>query len=709
MNGLGELKLKTAYHKGKDDIASQFYLPCMSRAVEYDRAVGFFSSTIYIIAWPSLKAFVNRGGRMRIICSPVLSTEDIEAIESGYIERVEQSVEGAILQEVEAMLANPYLHKPAKVLAALIAENVVDVKVAIVTTSEGRKRLFHDKLGLFKDHLGNCVAFKGSMNETWTGLSSDGNIESVDVFVSWDGERDRERVVDHTETFESLWNDDYPTASVKAFPDVARSQLISAAEKDKWIELVDEICEEITFAERITADRRPGGRVPRPHQMNAIDNWHKSGRRGIFQHATGSGKTFTALCTIRDSMERGEVPMVLVPSDLLLQQWDREIRDTLGDIVPDILLCGGGNTSWRTERRLQMWTRNRQASRPRIVVSTMQTAAGDEFRSNVKDGPHLFMVADEVHRIGSNENRKVFEIDSGPRLGLSATPQRYGDPLGTQALMDYFGGVVEPVFTLRDAIEAKTLTPYFYNVHTVLLTDTEQLEWNKLTDKIRKIQAQARRDPSPESIEMIERLAIARARIVRGASQKASLAVRVVEANYLPGQRWLIYCDDQRQLSSVLTSLRSSGFEALEYHTAMVGDKEQTLRNFQKLGGILVSIRCLDEGVDIPAASHALILASSRNPREFIQRRGRVLRVADDKTFAFLHDAIVLPNTIDVDMDERSEERATSIIENELRRAIEFGQYAENAGATTDLQLIALRMGLDNDITVGDDAEDDDD
>lgn len=428
MPKLSALPLKASYHKGADNIAADFYLPCMASAQRYDRAVGFFNSAIYAIAWPSLRDFVARGGRMRIICSPVLLPADIEALTQGYAEKVEHEAASRLRDDVGLFLRDPFLQKPAKVLATLVALGVLELRVAFLG-SPGSRRLFHDKVGIFTDSEGDCVVFKGSMNETWAGLSADGNLESVDVFLSWEAPREAYRVTQEGEYFEQLWDDRYTGVTVRPFPDVAREELVSAADTENWVRLVDEICAEIESAAKLSADGpRHSHRVPRPHQAQALKDWLARGRRGIFEHATGSGKTFTALCAVRDAFSRAEVPLILVPSELLLSQWHTEVRTTLEDLAPQILLCGGGNTRWREDALLSPWTRKREATPPRMVLSTMQTACSEAFRSALQEGEHIFLVADEVHRMGSPEHRTLLTVESGPRLGLSATPRRAGDP-----------------------------------------------------------------------------------------------------------------------------------------------------------------------------------------------------------------------------------------------------------------------------------------
>lgn len=700
MSGLADLSLKTDYRKGRDDIARDFYLPCMKVANQYDRAVGFFNSAIYVIAWPSLKDFVARNAKMRLICSPILPPSDIEAIECGYSQRFEQENGGKLRDDFRYMLTTPYLFKPATVLATLVALDVVDIRIAFMKKTPRHERLFHDKLGLFYDGSDNIVSFKGSMNETWAGLAADGNLESVDVFLSWEHAREAGRVEEHRAYFEDLWENRYEHdgINVRKFPEIARNELLSAADAKRWPDLVDEICREIEAAEQFEQRQKPGGKQLRPHQASALQGWEERGRRGILEHATGSGKTFTAICAIRNALGRHEVPLILVPTELLLTQWYDELQENLPDLELKILRAGAGHAKWRDNGLLTAWTRSGIEGN-RIVLSTMQTAATPEFRGALKQGDHLFMVSDEVHRLGSPVHLQLLTLNTGPRLGLSATPRRAGDPYGTGRILDYFGGIVPPPFTLQDAIKSGALTPYFYHINTATLSAAEQESWDGITKRIRQLSAQnsSARTPDPNADTWIERFLIERSRILKGAAGKAPAAADILAAHYRRGDRWIVYCDDLAQLRAVQRELATRGIVSIEYHSAMEGDKEQTLCLFETNGGIVVSIRCLDEGVDIPSVTHALILASSKNPREYIQRRGRVLRRAEGKSVAHIFDLIVLPAAAEGEGREEGEDKdpRISIVGGEIARALEFGRSALNPAAITDLERIALRFSRD--------------
>lgn len=692
MRRLSELTLKTAYHKGRDDIAGDFYLPSMARAMQLDRAVAYFRSTAFIISWPALRSFVADGGSYRVLCSQVLAESDIEALNEGYSARVDQELAAKFQAEVEGMLADPVLRAPARVLAALVAKGTLELQIAVLSSQQMRGasgRIFHDKLGIFRDGFGNRVMFKGSMNETWNGLSADGNLESVDVAASWMGPRDLERTNFEDAYFEELWTRNYPGLIVRPFPDVAREEFIKAADPN-WEETVDSLL----AAELGGSKPDARGRVLKGHQASGLASWQANGRRGILAFATGAGKTFTAISAIRDSFARLSEPvLIVVPDQTLFAQWYDEIVETTADFGTQILRAGAGHSGWRGHVR--SWLA--PSDRHRIVLATVQTASTAEFLSEVPTTGGTFIVADEVHRLGSPKYRDLLDDSRfGARLGVRATPERYGDPDGTAALLDFFGGVLEPRYTLEDAIRDKVLTPYFYRPHTVRLTQEEGDEWQRLSADAARLRARINSgDPTPGLAQKLQNRLIARARVVKHASAKIDLAAEVLRRDFEEGQRWLVYCEDSGQLAGVTAAFGEQGLTVLPYHSAMDGDREQTLRWLSRRGGIITAIRCLDEGVDIPAVTHALILASSRNPREFVQRRGRVLRKAAGKALAFVHDAIVLPPAKPPGEESDDEADHDSMTTGELIRAIEFAQYADNPASAADLKAIALAAGLD--------------
>jgi superfamily II DNA or RNA helicase len=676
--GLSRLALETEYRTGENNPAEMFYRPCLDEAVEYCRAAGYFRSTIFLIVGADLVGFAKRGGKTRLVCSPALSEEDIDSMGRGY--NLRATATDAIGAEIDRLLADETTHYRTRVLATLIAVGALDVKVAYRKFGDG---MYHEKLGIFRDAQGNRVSFLGSANETWKAWHERGNHEVIEVFSEWLGGTDAGRVAKHAEYFERLWSGQAAGVETIEFPEAARRKILLAA----FDSLEDADMEAMSEGGKALQARR----TALPHQSAAILAWKGAGKRGIFEHATGSGKTFTALLAGREHLKEGKPALIVVPSRLLLEQWASEIRAELPEAT--LLLAGAGHDKWKRAGRLSAMTNPSIDLGERVVLATMQTAATDEFLAAANGGEHLMVVADEVHQSGSPFNSKLYGIASGPRLGLSATPIRYGDSEGTARMFGYFGDVIPPPITLADAIKAGRLVEYEYMPHPITLTAEESEHWKRLTLQIVREMGASKYGERKPLTDKAKMLLIRRSRIAKKAENKVALAAEILGRYYDEGDRWLVYCEDQTHLEAVIGALRAIGLNPLRYHSDMEGDKDAALAHFRTFGGIMVSIRCLDEGVDIPAVDHALILASSQNPRQFIQRRGRVLRKAPWKHLAAIHDAIVVPVNLEAEPEQ------TSLLKSEFVRAVEFAKSALNRDAAAELREIAARLGFDPDET----------
>ena len=297
-----------------------------------------------------------------------------------------------------------------------------------------------------------------------------------------------------------------------------------------------------------------------PHQRRASDRLARRGGRGILKHATGSGKTVTALEAVREQIDGGEPVLIVVPSTLLLEQWDAEISWELADRDPAVLLAGGGNSKWRG----LVGPFTEPGGKNRVLIATMATACGPDFLDSMRGGERLLLVADEVHRLGAGQASNVLTIDAGPRLGLSATPERAGDPEGTTKIFDYFGAIIQPEFSLADAVAAGRLCRYEYHVQPVSLTAEEEEDWAAISDEIRALMARYSDEGMPTSIDdldpYLKNLLIQRARIAKGASKKAPAAASILATAYEERDRWLVYCDDVVQLENVRRELGLPAF-----------------------------------------------------------------------------------------------------------------------------------------------------
>ena len=198
---------KEEYHTDSDNVAEDFYRPCMRDAVRYDRISGYFSSAIYLIVWSEIVDFAKRGGKIRVICSPSLSTSDAASIAEAYRALDDAELAESLLQEYHELLNNPSLTNPAKALAGLIVDGVVDLRIAQVSpeAKASSRSMFHDKTGLFFDDNVDAIGFRGGINETYLGLAVGGNVDSIDVWTSW-SDRDASRITTNSARFERMWN-----------------------------------------------------------------------------------------------------------------------------------------------------------------------------------------------------------------------------------------------------------------------------------------------------------------------------------------------------------------------------------------------------------------------------------------------------------------------------------------------------------------------
>lgn len=710
---LRKFRPKSEYNTEDDLIIQDFYSPCLTLSVKYDRAVGYFRANIYRELGEDLLNFAKRGGKIKLVCSPDMPESDEEAARDGYElrgKRSELEKEITLLYVLKEMVKNPNEMDCLDMLRFLIENESMELYVA---TRPGG--IYHRKMGVFYDAFGNYIAFSGSANETQRAITSIedwGNDEEFDVYRSWGSEFEIHKAETKAEYFIRLISGDTKYTKVRPLNEVEREEIKKfrshstfedcrpgARDRNPSIFHRDD---KIQRKYEVTMDGRKIS--PYYYQIQAIEAWMNNNCAGILSMATGTGKTYTALFAISDFISRGRLIIILVPSGLLLGQW-KEYASKFFPDVP-ILLAGGGH-NWRANTKKRIFISD--IAQPRIIISTMATAASNDFIAFLKQAKKPILIADEVHRIGSPTYREVIEqIEFNERLGLSATPTRLFDDEGNVAIQTVFGD--RPVYNLpisgkvklseddEDEIPilGKFLAKYRYYFKIVHLTPEEQEAWDKITSEIKRFIAKHpsaidKIEAPKKDRERLEHFYINRARILKGAQGKIACACKVISEWYPPESRWIVYCEDKEQMNAVAEALREKNKEMsiLVYHSNMrEAEKERTLQYFERHPSIVVSIRCLDEGVDIPVADGALILASSTNPRQYIQRRGRVLRKAKDKRIATIFDTLVLPE--DPDQDD-----LMPVIRSELSRAWNFAKNAENSEITHHLWTIGNKYGAD--------------
>ena len=439
----------------------------------------------------------------------------------------------------------------------------------------------------------------------------------------------------------------------------------------------------------------------RSYQQQAISNWFKNQGRGTLKMATGSGKTITALAIVYQLYQQIglQVAIVICPFRHLVNQWGRECEKF--NLQP-ILACESIH-KWQSKFSHQLARINTGQQKFLTIVTTNETLITPGFQSQLKYLPdRTLIIGDEVHNLGAKKRESSLPRNVGLRLALSATPERHYDEIGTQNILDYFGDILQPEFTLKDAIEQGALVHYLYYPILVELTQDESEQYLKLTRAITRKLLYQHQDRAVNHDEFdtadITPLLMQRSRLIGAAANKLT-ALKALMQDRLSSSHTLFYCgdgssDSTRQLTAVTHLLGTElGYRVNTYTaTTSLPDREQLRQQFESgaLQG-LVAIRCLDEGIDIPAIKHAVILASSTNPRQFIQRRGRILRPDPGKDRATLYDMVVLPP--ELDRDTLAIER--NLLKKELLRLIEFADLADNAAAAR-FQLLTLqkRYGL---------------
>ncbi|MDM9381432.1 DNA phosphorothioation system restriction enzyme [Chlorogloeopsis sp. ULAP01] len=444
----------------------------------------------------------------------------------------------------------------------------------------------------------------------------------------------------------------------------------------------------------------------RQYQRQAINNWFANNGRGTLKMATGSGKTITALSVACELYKQINLQALLIvcPYRHLVTQWARECEKF--NLQP-ILAFENVNT-WQSQLSSQLYNVHSGSQAFLTVITTNSTLIGDGFQSQLKYFPEkTLIIGDEAHNLGASKLEESLPRFVGLRLALSATPERYFDEAGTQSLFDYFGSVLQPELTLKDAISQGALVHYLYYPILVELTEVESRAYAKLTQKIGRALLYRERENIEigdlEDNEDLKPLLMQRARLIGAAENKLN-ALRELMANRRETSHTLFYCSDASQEIGQRSSLHQLqavakilgvelGYRVSTYTAQTSLQEREVLRRQFESGELqgLVAIRCLDEGVDIPAIQTAVILASSGNPRQFIQRRGRVLRPHPGKERATIFDMIVLPPNL----DRKTLEVERNLLRKELRRFVEFADLADNAGeARIKLLDLQKRYGL---------------
>lgn len=702
---LSSCKVKGDYDTNRDeDIVSEFYNPVLSNALYYDRMAGFFSSSSFSVAAEGISSFISHGGKMRLIVSPYLSKEDAAILndfvndESAFKEKI--SV--CLTQDIDEDFISS---ESSEAFGWMLSKGLLEMRLVVVTGTNGQvlsaeeiesSGIFHNKIGILKDENDNVLVFSGSINETANGWKN--NIENFDVFCSWEENVSR-HIEPKMETFEKYWNlGKYGHSLTIDLPD---------AVKNEWIKHVPSEKSELKI---IKNHRRTVS--PRQYQIEAIDKWFDNGCRGIFNMATGTGKTITAIFALKRLMAelKGDcITVIAVPFQHLAQNpWEDSLHKYLLNEGKNdrVIMAFGSSASWSSQALQSVVDFDMDLIDSLFFITTYDTLCSEKFLKAISRFKcKKILIADEVHNSGAETFRQGLTDQYDYRLGLSATPARYLDDEGTSFIFNYFEKEVF-TFPLADAITKinpdtgeSFLTPYYYYPIFVTLKDDELKQYHEYTSKISKYSIDEK-TPLPV-LNTYHILLVNRARILKNAAMKLESFTSMIDEYKRKGvfDYCLVYCatgkdpDDpeSRMVERIVRELNKKDITNRRF-TSMDKDRKSILDSFAS-GEVstLVAIRCLDEGVDVPQTRNAIILSSTGNPREYIQRRGRVLRRSKGKDVARIYDYMVIPGN-NCTNDERQ------IFLSEYRRFKEFADIALNREEDFNLiEKIIEKFGIEID------------
>ena len=710
------------YRPGEYNSPEKFFNDCLENSKEFDLQLGYFSSATISVLAEGFATFISNGGKMRLVINHIVSEEDKEAISKGIHGGV---IDCFDLTNFEALRQtfDEYQQQFFECLAFLIYNKRIDIRII---KPRNKKGIAHTKSGQFRDG-DSITSFTGSANFTISGLFN--NLEEITISRSDSVDKMvQKKIASQREEFDSIMsgkkrNIEYlsPENLISAiqtnYGDKDIEELLDVEKKLRKIkeerkikerqEQSDLVCDDLNIEPQF-----PYSSGPREYQKTAFENWKSNGQKGLFAMATGTGKTITSLnCLLEIYQRKGYYKaIILVPTITLVNQWEQECRKFRFSNITKVY---SKNLTWRDEiERIlfnEKYRTDREPEVSYIIISTYASYSREKVFKvlNGFDKRRLLMIADECHNMGSGSLvKRLKEIPYLRRIGLSATPERQFDDEGNKILNKFFGSEEHYTYeySMEEAIHNGVLCKYMYYPHVVRLTPDEMSAYVEISEKIAKYF-----NYDTESFDHIDDILkmklLERKRIIHKAVNKLDIFKSIIKKRfeekgnlkysliYVPEGNKPDYVgaqddfdrnenveddNDAEHLINIYTQAVTEVDDHVTVRKFVSGqkDRDEILYDFAegKLQ-VLTSMKCLDEGVDVPRSELAIFCSSTGNPRQFIQRRGRVLRTHPDKKMAELHDLVVFPEINPYSDSYRMEQ---SLVRGELQRVRNFANLSEN-------------------------------
>ena len=729
-----------------DDCIEDFYKPALKNCKLYQRLSGYFSSSVFAHIAIEILEFIESGGRMELVTSPQLSTTDKEIFEQSVLER-EKLCKSIFLHDLKNDPDNLKLEF-SKIMGYMLTNEVdgkpqLEIKIAVPISGAG---IFHQKIGILNYENGERIAFQGSINETGRGWYD--NKEQFDVYRSWGDDTNNQGISSKQRTFNNLWSGNQNGVKIFDLPEAVRDKLLEVRVRsdEELQETIQKVRNIIQNKTKQVSSSEPDFEEPEveqieqlvskpielhPYQIDARDKWLKNDFCGLLEMATGTGKTYVAFGCINklQNLHQRTVVVIAIPQKHLIEQWKREltkwnnsVKESDKVVIEETVTCDSDYRSskdWEDKLDEIMYNFNdipigssTYVTNHIVIFTTQATLAASIFTKRILDleNTKKFLIVDEVHNIGENSSKKTLLEEYDCRLGLSATPTRHMDEIGTGILKDYFhsstcdaknNGDVDVCskcnkdlilykLDLRKAIhELHVLCTYDYYPYYVELTPEEMETYSNLTSLIAQGEAKKAKGQKPTPVE--EWAKLARQDVIGNAANKDRMLSDILDLEFNNKLKLtLIYCtgnprpyapkNDPKQMERVQQILFEKGIssDSVTYDdpTKIRGDILALLES--TVFGCITAIKCLDEGVDVPAVETGIFMASSNNPKQFVQRRGRILRKNPDtgKETAKIYDILVSPpipsENVHINLNDKK------MVAKELLRHKEFADIAEN-------------------------------
>jgi superfamily II DNA or RNA helicase len=727
------------YKSGSDNEPLQFYLEGLANSNEFSLLLGYFSSSAINLLSMGFATFISNGGKMRMVINHLLSAKDKETIAK--VEDNQSEIRVFDLTDSESLerILDNYDSHFFECLTYLISAKRIEIK--IIKPKNGRG-IAHYKSGLFSDGK-HTVGYQASCNFTYFGLAE--NIEQLEAYLSWENGRSNKFINKQIKLIE-----DYFTENDKDVEYISASEIEVVLKKKFGNKNIEELLVQekklLEHKERLISSnlnikktisnilekneinrnnpKFPYHEGPREYQKTAYKNWVENNRQGLFAMATGTGKTLTSLnCVLEEfKLTNAYKFIVLVPTNALATQWVEESKEKFN--YQNTILCSSGNKNWKTEIKQLgkniLFGRNSNFA----IITTYATFKGIKFQSMfneyfISEFNNMILIADEAHNFGAPGFLKVIPHYFNKRIGLSATPERQFDDNGNKLLNEFFSCSEEEYtfeYNMKTAIENRILCKYKYYPVIVNLEIDEQENYLKISNELLKYI-----DPETgkyKESDYVSNLLIKRKNIIHKAKNKLSALISIINTIgkdnfkkafiYVPEGIEAEYTTKDfttEQSDNEIHSIIDKYIIALYEHfhikmakfTGETNNREQILNQF-KLGKLdaLLAMKCLDEGVDIPQTQYAIFCSSTGNPRQYIQRRGRVLRMHTAKEYAVIYDLIVKPTISHTNTDEKLRKMEINIFLSELRRLVNFAVLSENKDQCLgDLEFLCNDLDID--------------